>query len=181
MAYSNKHGFTLIEVLVVVAIMGILSAMGVAGLQTAVENTRVQDASKNVVAFLNRVSNDANRMSTPLCLNVPSDNNRRLNVYKSADCSNLENGATPEYFMELDAPMSFSNTKPNFECEDGDYEDDWLSENKGVFKPKLGLSAAPVSGYIAVQYASVNHYAVAVKCNTENFIRAVSCDEDGCD
>ncbi len=184
MAYSNKHGFTLIELMVVIAIMGILSAMGVAGLQRAVENSRVDDAAKNVTAFLERTANEATRMSATLCLNASNSNPRKLFVYRADDCSNVAEGTEPLYSMELDQPMSFAHACSglDLDCESSDgCGTDWLQNNKGVFRPKLGLSAAPSSGHICMQYAGTEHFAVAVKSKTANFIRAISCDEGDCD
>ena len=44
-ACSKKSGFTLVEALVVVAIMGILSGLGVASLRGAVANSRIDRKS----------------------------------------------------------------------------------------------------------------------------------------
>ncbi len=170
--------------MVVIAIMGILSAMGVAGLQSAVENSRVDDAAKNVTAFLERTANEASRMSATLCLNASNSNPRKLFVYKAEDCGNVAEGTEPLFSMELDQPMSFAHACSglDLDCESSDgCETDWLQNNKGVFKPKLGLSAAPIAGHVCMQYAGTGHYAVAVKSKTENFIRAMTCDEDGCE
>ena len=180
-AMIRKNGFTLIEVLVVVAIMGILSSMGVVGYQSAVRNARVQDASKNVTAFLTRVAQESSRLSTPLCLAVPSSDKRRLNVYKSDDCNSVS-GLKPEMFMELEKPRECSTESPAFDCDDdeGYCGKNWISAG-GVFKPRIGLSAAPSSGYVAMRYAKTEYYAAAVKSKQENFIRALVCDEEGCD
>ena len=53
----GKAGFTLVEVLVVVTIMGILSGIGVASLRSAVANSRIKDAGINVTAFMQRAAN----------------------------------------------------------------------------------------------------------------------------
>lgn len=161
--------------MVVIAIMGILSAMGVAGLQGAVENTRVNDAAKNVKAFLERTANEANRLSETLCLKVGT-NNRRLFVYKGSDCTKLAEGSPSLYSMELDNPLKFVTSCPDYEG-----EQNWLSGTNGVFKPRLGLSAAPVSGVVCAQYADENHYAVALKSADVNYIEALTCDEGDCE
>ena len=48
----TKKGFTLVEVLTVVIIIGILSAAGYAGLQRAIANSRIKDAAFNMAAFM---------------------------------------------------------------------------------------------------------------------------------
>ena len=52
-----KSGFTLVEVMAVVAIIGILSAAGFASLQNAVANNRIKDAAINISAYMERAAN----------------------------------------------------------------------------------------------------------------------------
>ena len=67
-ACSGKSGFTLVEALVVVTIMGILSGIGVASLQNAVANSRIKDAGINVTAYMQRAANEATRLNEKLCV-----------------------------------------------------------------------------------------------------------------
>lgn len=175
MTHVQKNGFTLVELLVVIAIMGILSAMGVAGLQQAVENNRVEGAAKNITAFLERTANEANRLSATLCLKAGT-NDRRLFVYQAADCTNLPAGSASLYSMELESPLKFVTS-----CPDYTDEKNWLTGTNGVFKPRLGLSAAPVSGVLCAQYGDSEHYAVALKGSEVNYIQALTCDEGDCE
>ncbi|MBR2059813.1 MAG: prepilin-type N-terminal cleavage/methylation domain-containing protein [Fibrobacter sp.] len=78
---SRKLGFTLVEVLVVVAIMGILSGIGVASLRSAVANSRIKDAGINVTAFMQRAANEATRLNEKLAVKVESGN-KTLRLYK---------------------------------------------------------------------------------------------------
>lgn len=178
-APRGADGFTLVELLVVIAIMGILSAMGFVGLQDAIENNKVKDASLNVTAFLERVANDANRRSEALCLK--QNGNQKIEVYLGSTCTSP--GDKVDEFV-VESPMKFVSTCPDFECDsDEGCDNDWLSSSGtvGVFKPKLGLSAAPTSGYVCIQYGDKDHYAAAVKPKSKNSISATVCDEEGCE
>ena len=83
MIVSQKHksGVTLMEVMAVVAIMGILSGLGVAGLQSAVANARIKDAAYNVSAFMERTANEARRMNETLC--VVRESAQKLTTYRA--------------------------------------------------------------------------------------------------
>ena len=61
---SKKHGFTLIEVLVVVSIMGILVSMGVASLTGAVANARIRDYALNTESTAGSIEQLANMVTT---------------------------------------------------------------------------------------------------------------------
>jgi len=179
-APKGAEGFTLIELLVAIAIMGILSSMGFAGLQGAIENNRVKDAALNTTAFLERVANDANRRSESLCLKKVSDQKIEVHLVVSGNCT----GAKVDEFS-IDSPLKFvsngCNIANQFDDDDGG-ADNWLgSSSPGIFKPKLGLSAAPSSGYVSVQYGGETHCAAAFKSKMKNSITAMIGDNEGWD
>ena len=104
---SKKNGFTLVEVLVVIIIMGVLSSMGVISMRNAVVNNRVRDYALNTAAFLERIANDASRMSKTLCVRVMP---KMINVYES-NCADVSN-TTPVFDQfpldpNLDSPAHF--------------------------------------------------------------------------
>lgn len=166
---SKKNGYTLVEVLVVVTIMGVLSSMGVAGLRGAVINSRMKDNALNVTAFLERVANEANRMSKRIC--VKKDNDQRISAYVANQCDGVGSDGSDVFdTYELEAPAKF-------ECGDGiDMSEisgfsggDW-AQNGALFVPRIGLSAAPAEGYVCMQYGSHGTYAVAIKKKNNNMI-----------
>lgn len=57
--YSKETGFTLIEVLVVVAIIGLMSAMGMASYFEFADNNRIKGAAQEVQVFLRDIQNRA--------------------------------------------------------------------------------------------------------------------------
>ena len=162
---SKKNGYTLVEVLVVVTIMGVLSSMGVAGLHGAVVNSRMKDVSLNTAAFLERMANEANRMSKRLCVKMANDTEQELQVFFSNDCNNLESAEIFETFT-IESPARLG-------CNDVDLAvfsgTDW-AQHGALFIPRLGLSAAPSEGYVCMQYGSHGTYAVAIKKKNNNMI-----------
>ncbi len=174
----QKKGFTLIEVLITVVLMGILSTMGVASLFGAAENAKVNDVAKNTAAFMERIAKESKRMSLHLCMRRASD--QRINVYKSDDCTDPPADSLYDH-LDIEAPMRFVAECPDL----GDVCD--LSENcginllngtAGVFKPRIGLSSLPVSGYVCAQFGIKDHYAMALKSGTENFVKKLTYEGD---
>ena len=165
-----KSGYTLVEVLVVVVIMGILSAMGVAGLQGAVANARVKDAAENTAAFLERVANLSRQQSVAICLAIdPTDSHTLLAVKsKGSDCTggNKWGGGTLDQ-ITIDAPAQFVSIKApcNFV---GDVD---LTGENAVIKPRLGLSAVP-HGAVCIQYGSDERFGLARKMANTNSVKA---------
>lgn len=163
-AKRDVFGYTLVEVLVVVSIIGILSSMGVVGLQRAVANARIKDAAINTAAFVERVANEANRRSAILCLKVdPTNHHRVLAVLDNTtkDCSNPTGGSIDE--LTIDSPSEF---KAMSAC--GPVTTDWFSAY-GVFKSKTGLSAMPTEGGVCIQYGSKDIYGAVRKESSKNW------------
>lgn len=159
-----KSGYTLVEVLIVVAIMGVLSAMGVAGLQGAVANARVKDAAVNTAAFLERVATESRKQSAELCIVKAPGNSSKLLVYKSDESSDYCHGTVMDSLV-VDSPNRFVNLK---DC--GLVTSDWIGNNPAIFEPRRGLSAAPLEGAVCIQYGTDDRFGAARKLKTKNGI-----------
>ena len=162
MLECKKSGYTLVEVLVVVSIIGILSAMGVAGLQGAIANSRVKDAAINTAAFVERVANLSNQRNEVLCLKVAPGNNQKLLVVRDTINKNCSEPKGAIDSLEIDAPNKFvvrNNGCPVI--------GDWLT-SYGVFKPRLGLSAMPREGGVCIQYGGKSVYGAVRKDADKN-------------
>ena len=165
-----KSGYTLVEVLVVVSIMGVLSAMGIAGLQRAVANARVKDAAINTAAFVERVANRASQLSAVLCLRVAPGNDQKLYVVRDDDdetCSSPKGGIVDS--LVLDAPCKYISMAT---C--GVVDVNWFSKSYSAdksFKPRVGLSATPPQGGICIQYGSEDVFGAVLKERTVNRVK----------
>lgn len=165
---SKKNGYTLVEVLVVVSIMGILSSMGVASLRGAVINSRMKDCAINVTAFLERMANESNRLSKRLCVKRAPDTEQELQVYIADNCNNLEN---VELFAtyNLESPARFGCSDVDLSVFGGTGAEDW-AQNGAVFIPRIGLSAAPSNGYVCMQYGNSAVYGLVEKTKDNNML-----------
>ena len=157
--YSKKRGFTLVEALVVVAIMGILSGIGVAGLQSAVANSRIKDAGINVTAFMERAANEATRLNEKLCVKV-ENSSKSLRVYKGG-CSESLGDKVDEMNLE-----SSNNFIINGSCRVGNGTIQPYAGSLVTLTPKIGVSPIP-SGCFLVQYGNSDRRAAIIKTTTK--------------
>ena len=154
-ARETKAGYSLVEVLVVVTIMGILSSMGVAGLQAAVANSRVKDAAINTAAFIERVGNESRELTSPICLDTVKSNILYAVRSNGVDCSPSNRvvgvGSIVDS-LEIDSPLEFAkNTSSSCNSSIG-VDFIFTKTESALFKPRLGLSAVPPQGVVCIKY-----------------------------
>lgn len=169
---AQKYGFTLVEVLVVVIIMGVISTIGVSSFRQAVANSRVRDSAINVAAFLERVSMTARETNDVYCV-VATANSNELKAYKGSGCSgtvvesmNLEGGVVFRSSSSLSTPKTGANTN--------------LVGKNAYFQARIGLNSFRGSsldqqtfeGYYLMQYASSKTWAGVSKVPTDNRFRS---------
>lgn len=159
---TNKNGFTLTELLVVVAIMGILSGIGVAGLRNAVINNRIKDAAINVTAYLEQVASETNRLSQKVCVSFTSSL-QTVYAYKG-ECGQKEQDTISKY--TLDSPMKFELDPSN--CCKFDAAGAWWEQGGAQYEPRFGLSAMPIAGCVIVKYGESDKKACALKKKDKN-------------
>lgn len=165
-ACSRKRGFTLVEVLVVVTIMGILSGIGVASLRSAVANSRIKDAGINVTAFMQRAANEATRLNDRLVVKV-ENNNKSLRLYKCTTvddvgvCTANDGQILDEMTLESSNAFVTDVTCPE-ELPDAQK----TPATVVTLVPKIGVSPIPTS-CLMVRYGSTDRYAASIKISTK--------------
>ena len=159
---NSKKGFTLVEALVVVSIMGILSGIGVASLQSAVANSRIKDAGINVTAFMERAANEATRLNEKLAVKVESDN-KTLKVYK---CSAVD-GSTGKCNSTGNVVDAMSLESSNIFVS-GSCGESGIDRYSGLvtLSPKIGVSPIP-KGCFVVRYGGSDRRASIIKSATK--------------
>mgnify|MGYP002621650621 CR=1 FL=1 len=165
----TKKGFTLVEVLTVVAIIGILSAAGYASLRQAIINSRVKDAAYNMAAFSETVANKVKQISDTVCVKVYEN---RLVAYRSTCALASE---TSVVLDQLEMPTGVNIVKSTVNNLQGS---NWNSSDAGAqFEPRFGLSGAPYEGYFLARYLETDVYGAAVKVKNRNsFVSKISYD-----
>ena len=157
----SKAGITLTEVVLVVAVMGILSGMGVSGFQRAIANARTKDAAYNIAAFMEWTANEARWLSTTLCVKVDPNNAKSLIAY-TGPCSNTVSAIDT---LTLEGACRIISDAT---CHAEAIGNTNFASNGADFIPKQGLSAAPSEGFFAVQYGSYEIRGAAAKASNQN-------------
>jgi Tfp pilus assembly protein PilE len=148
-------------VLIVVILIGILSMMAYASLLDHIYLLRTRDAATNTAAFLNRVSAEAKRMDTTVCVQLYSA--QRMVAYQAPKDNNCTEarGAV--------AAIDSFGVIPGFRIEAKSIKGiTSLNENSVIsMVPQIGLSALPRETGIVLNY-SRNFCAGAVKTSDQN-------------
>lgn len=154
----NKRGVTLVEVLVVVAIMGILASLGVSSMQQAVRNMRIKDAALNVAAYMERSASNAVRLNKTLCVKAAG---QKLRTYDAA-CSVTTAAIIDSLVLES---LNEFVTNGDVICAGTTR----YQGNQADLVPKIGLSAVP-AGCFLVRYGATDHYGAAIKTANKNSV-----------
>ncbi len=169
----SKAGVTLTEVVLVIAVMGILSGMGVSGFQSAVANARTKDATYSMTAFMEWAANESKRLSSALCVKVDPNDSHLLVAYASS-CSATA-GATRLDTLILEGPVTIVSGNV---CHSENIGNDNFAANGADFFPKQGLSAAPSQGFFVVKYGGRELRGAASKDAGQNsFAPFISFDD----
>ncbi len=180
----KKLGYTLVEMLAVISIMGVLAGMGVVGFQTMVSHTRTKDAALNVAAYLERTANKARQLNETLCVRKGSTANV-LETYKAScatgpfnDDNRIDRLVLEDHVtvLEDNAGVPGGYYPFNQASYYGNVQDINLiaSEDAAAsFAPRQGLSSAPNEGYIVLKYS--DEYGAIIKEKTKNVFQSKWC------
>lgn len=171
-----KKGYTLIEVLVVVIIIGVLSSMGYAGLNQAVINARTKDAARNVAAFINSIGALSTQQNKAMCLKIVDG--KTLAAYKADDAGtgcDVQGGVIDKITLEAALKFVSSGKSPNNAVT-------VLSSNsaEAIVKHRIGYSPfrgvcsssteCSGEGFYLIQYGSTDLYAAVAKSPSERAV-----------
>lgn len=139
MRKSTKKGFTLVELMAVVVIIGILSSLGVASLQQTAQNTRIRDAAVNVAAFMERVAMQSKQINSSVCVRVRGSMMiaYQANAPLTMESTSCEGRAIDSMRVDLDAPVVFiAESTPSMPIEGVICN---LHGKTSLFIPRIGL------------------------------------------
>ena len=161
---NQNAGFTLIELVITVAIIGIIAAIAAPSMQTQIQQARVKDGINVLETAIKEARTQAIIMQRPTRLvltNTSAD--KRATIYFVKKATSDPDEKIADYVLNKDltittspalTAISFSANKKAFQGQNADTKDD---KNDGVLNGKFSVCYGG---------ATVNKYSVAIDANS---------------
>jgi len=163
---SGKKGFTLLEVLVVVIIIGILSALGWSSMNELIQTNKAKDAARTITAFAERAVAEGKMRKEQITIKIVSGNTLEARL-KSAQANQ------PALFTQT-LTNGFSTANKPTPAPTGDCAATAFDGDSIISQLRIGLSDIDGEGRFTVCNAGGNYCGSAVKKNSKNtFISCV--------
>jgi len=163
---ENMKGFTLIEVLLVVVIIGILSAISLSVVGDKIVHDRLKGTAKQVKIFIDQAVQKVRMSQSEWSIGLAT-NASEIKLFESADCSGSATQTT-----SIDANISIKTTSNHTTCSSGNT---WTSQN-GFYCLTFDEDAAtyPVNvGCFELQYEGNTEVSSGVvKQGSKNFVQS---------
>jgi len=161
---NPPQGFTLLEVLVVVAIIGILAGLGVSSLRAKIAEESVKGEGMNIKAYLERVGAQAKGKGQDRSVSFSGST---LQAYTGSTCvtANAIAGLS-EVLDAKTAPNLIITSLPSLPTGTGTWNGACIP-----YRPasRIGLNPLDTIGYIRIQSTSLDQYqALIAKIATDN-------------
>lgn len=170
--HPQKRGFTLIEVMVVVAILGIMASIAYSGYGAFVARERVKGAAESVHALMARAAADVRKLNDTLSLGLTTHG---LAVYRTHDCS-----GTVRY--EETMPLGVQIVSKAENGSPTGSHPSWIPgayQVPGCIVLKADLVLHPMSpGFVELRYTRFNYLALVYKSSHLNFT-SIALSPDG--
>jgi len=149
---GRQEGFSLVELMVVVALLAIFAGLALPSFRYLIESSRVQSAATTLYRLLQSSRADAvnTRQTLSLC---PSDGNLQWVVVRASDCGSLASASVSQR-LDLPGSLSVSNSGNTLS-----FKPDGTAAAADLGISSSGTSKAftikvAASGYISLQGAS---------------------------
>lgn len=186
MRTARRNGFTLIELMVVIAIIGILSSMGYSSMRLATINARTKDASINVAAFIDNMGSLATRQGKKLCLKIEGEQTlAAYNANAAGTGCDVQGGVVDKITLEAALRFISSSNLPNDATTVlSTSSKEAILYHRIGYSPFRGLctsaSECTGEGVYVIQYGTTESYAAIAKSPVERKIASfVGSEEDG--